>query len=217
MIIKVLLADDHSVLRDGLRFMLDAQTDVSVIGDAATGAEAVQAALQLQPDVVLMDIAMPELNGIEATHEICQQNQKTRIIILSMHSSMEHVVRALRAGAHGYLLKESAGAEVVKAVHTVYEGHCYFSPRISDMLVEQHFRRGDALENLDPLSRLSHRERQVLKLIADGKSNAEIAALLFLSQKTVETYRSRLMRKLEIADLATLVKFAIKQGITSVE
>lgn len=215
--IKVLLADDHSVLRDGLRFMLDAQADVSVIGDVATGAEAVQAALQLLPDVVLMDIAMPELNGIEATHEICQQNQKTKIIILSMHSSLEHVVRALRAGAHGYLLKESAGAEVVKAVHAVHEGHCYFSPKISDMLVEQHFRKSDVLENLDPLSRLSHRERQVLKLIADGKSNAEIAGLLFLSQKTVETYRSRLMRKLEIADLATLVKFAIKEGITSVD
>lgn len=215
--IRVLLADDHSVLRDGLRFLLDAQADISVVGDAADGAEAVLAANRLQPDIVLMDIAMPKLNGIEATHEICQQTQKTNVIVLSMHSSIEHILRALRAGAQGYLLKESAGAEVVDAVHSVYGGHCYFSPKVSDALVEQHIRKSAASEKLDPLSLLSHRERQVLQLIADGNSNAEIADILFLSPKTVETYRSRLMRKLKITDLATLVKFAIKQGITSLE
>ena len=217
MTISVLLADDHLVLRDGLRFILEAQADINVIGDAATGNEAMQAVMKLQPDIVLMDIAMPELNGIEATYEICQQNQKAKVIILSMHSSIEHITRALQAGAQGYLLKESAGAEVVSAVYSVYDGHCYFSPKISDTLVEQHFRKSAAIANLDPLSRLSHRERQVLQLIADGKSNSEIADTLFLSPKTVETYRSRLMRKLEIEDLATLIKFAIKQGVTSLE
>jgi DNA-binding NarL/FixJ family response regulator len=217
MTISVLLADDHLVLRDGLRFILDAEADIHVIGDASTGTEAVQATLRFQPDIVLMDITMPELNGIEATHEICQQYSGAKIIILSMHSSIEHILRALRAGAKGYLLKESAGAEVVSAVHSVYEGHCYFSTKISDTLVEQHFRKSATVANLDPLSKLSHRERQVLQLVADGKSNAEIAEMLFLSPKTVETYRSRLMRKLEIDDLATLVKFAIKQGMTSIE
>ncbi len=217
MMIRVLLADDHHVLRDGLRYLLDSQADIAVIGDAATGIEALHATIKLKPDVVLMDIAMPELNGIEATHEIQQRLPEVAVIILSMHSSVEHIVHAFQAGARGYMLKESAGADVVRAIRQVYEGHCFLSPRISDTLIDQYVCKSTALESPNPLSILSHREAQVLRLIADGKSNAQIAEILALSIKTVETYRSRLMRKLEIEDLASLVKLAIKHGVTSLD
>lgn len=217
MTIKVLLADDHHVLRDGLRYLLDSHSDIAVIGDASNGVETLHATIRLRPDIVLMDIAMPELSGIEATHEIQQHSPSIGIIILSMHSSVEHIVHAFQAGARGYLLKDSAGTDVVNAIRLVYEGHCYLSPKISDTLIEQYVRKSTALDSPNPLSRLSHREGQVLRLVADGKSNTQIAEILSLSPKTVETYRSRLMHKLEITDLASLVKLAIKHGVTTLD
>ncbi|NIO41490.1 MAG: response regulator [Burkholderiales bacterium] len=212
--ITVFLADDHAVVRDGLRFLLEAQPDIRVIGDAANGRETVRRVVQLCPDVAIIDIAMPELNGIEATQEIGEVCPSTQIIILSMHSTNEHVFRALQAGARGYLLKESAGIEVIKAVRAVHTGHHYLSQEISDQLIDDYVRQRQASEAKSPLARLSLREREVLQLVAEGKSYAEIADILSLSPKTVETYRSRLMRKLGITDLPTLVRFAIQHGLT---
>lgn len=215
--ITVYLADDHTVLRDGLRSMLETQADIRVVGDAANGQTAVREVTELHPDIVFMDITMPGLNGIEATYKIIQNCPSTQVIILSMHSTLEHICRALQAGAHGYLLKESAGAEVITAVRTVYSNHRYMSPRISDMLFDK---IGDLWENTtasNPLSCLSHREREILQLVVESKSNSEIAQLLSLSIKTVETYRSRMMHKLGIGDLPSLVKFAIQYGLTPME
>jgi DNA-binding NarL/FixJ family response regulator len=215
--ITVLLADDHAVVRDGLRVMLEAEADIEVIGDAAHGREAVQRAVQLGPDVVVMDIAMPELNGIEAAREIGNLCPSSEVVILSMHSTSEHIFRALQAGARGYLLKESAGAEVVKAVRAVHAGRRYLSERISDKVVDDYVRGRQVTEPSLPLARLSPRESEVLQLVVEGKSSAEIAEILCLSPKTVETYRSRLMSKLAIHDLPSLVKFAIQHGLTALE
>jgi DNA-binding NarL/FixJ family response regulator len=217
MTITVFLADDHAVVRDGLRMLLDAQPDIAVIGDAATGREAVNAVRPLCPDVLLLDIAMPELNGIEAAHQILETNPAVNIIILSMHATAEHIFRALQAGARGYLLKESAGIEVVQAIRAVHAGQRYFSQKISDRMIDDYMRRREVLEEKSPLARLSPREREILQLVVEGQSSADIGEMLALSPKTVETYRSRLMQKLEITDLPALVKFAIQHGLTALD
>jgi DNA-binding NarL/FixJ family response regulator len=215
--IKVFIADDHAVVREGLRFILETEGDIIVIGEAADGRQAVRQVRKLGPDVVVMDIAMPKLNGIEATAQILNGKVNTRVIIFSMHSTKEHIFRALEAGAQGYLLKESAGKEMVKAVRTVYAGRRFLSDHISHKVIDDYIyqRRVDSKES--PLKRLSSREREVLQLVVEGKSSAEIAESIFLSPKTVETYRSRLMQKLGLKDLPSLVKFAIQHGMTSLE
>jgi DNA-binding NarL/FixJ family response regulator len=211
--ITVILADDHPVVRDGLCFLLNAQSDIKVVGTADNGHEAVQLATKLNPNVAVMDIAMPLLNGIEATQQITTTCPHTRVMILSIHFTSVHIQRALQAGAMGYLLKESAGEEVVEAIRTVHEGRRYLSRKIAETVVEDYVRQGggDVLEGLSP------RERQVLQLIAEGKTSAEAAQILFLSVKTVETYRSRFMQKLGLKDMTALVKFAIQHGIISLE
>ncbi|MGE5376687.1 MAG: response regulator [Bacteroidota bacterium] len=211
--ITVILADDHPVVRDGLCFLLNAQSDIKVVGTADNGHEAVQLTTKLNPNVVVMDIAMPLLNGIEATQQITSTCPHTRVMILSIHFTSVHIQRALQAGAMGYLLKESAGEEVVEAIRTVHEGRRYLSRKIAETVVEDYVRQGggDVLEGLSP------RERQVLQLIAEGKTSAEAAAILYLSVKTVETYRSRFMQKLGLKDMTALVKFAIQHGIISLE
>ena len=213
MTIRVLLADDHGVVRDGLRLLLEANRDIRVVGTASTGFEALRQTPLLEPDVIVMDIAMPELNGLEAAHDIRDLYPSVQIVMLSMHSTTELVFRALQAGALGYVLKESAGKEVVDAVHAVYAGRRYLSHKLIETVVDDyiHQRRAES-----PLATLSVRERQVLQLLVEGKTNGEIAIMLSLSQKTVETYRSRLMRKLGLKDLPSLVKFAIQHGLTSV-
>lgn len=212
--IRVLLADDHAVVRDGLRYLLEAQGDIAVVGGAANGRLAVQQAQQLVPDVVVMDIAMPELNGIDAARQIREVSPATRIIILSMHSTPEHIRHALQAGAQGYLLKESAGTEVAQAVRAVHAGRRYLSQKITETVIGDYVlqRAADPVEDL--LARLSAREREILQLVAEGRTSAQIANILHLSPKSVETYRSRLMRKLGIGDVAGLVKFAIQHGLT---
>lgn len=217
MSITVFLADDHAVVRDGLRALLEAQPDMQVIGDAANGREAVLRVARLCPDVAILDIAMPELNGIEAAREIGLVCPTTQVIILSMHSTTEHIFQALQAGVRGYLLKESAGIEVVNAVRAVHTGQRYLSLKISDRIVDDYIRQRQAGQATSPLALLSSREREVLQLVAEGKSSAEIAGVLSLSLKTVETYRSRLMHKLGISDLAGLVRFAIQHGLTPLE
>ncbi len=217
MSIEVFIADDHTVVRKGLRLILETEGDITVIGEAADGQQAVRQVQKLVPDIVVMDIAMPKLNGIEATAQILNAKINTRVIIFSMHSTKEHIFRALEAGAHGYLLKESAGKEMVKAVRTVYAGRRFLSDQISHKLIDDYIylRRADSKES--PLKSLSPREREVLQLVVEGKSSAEIANSIFLSPKTVETYRSRLMQKLGLKDLPSLVKFAIQHGMTSLE
>ena len=212
--IRVLLADDHAVVRDGLRYLLEAQGDIAVVGGAANGRLAVQQAQQLAPDIVVMDIAMPELNGIDATQQIREVSPATQVIILSMHSTAEHIRHALQAGAQGYLLKESAGTEVVDAVRAVHAGRRYLSQKITETVIDDYVLQRAADQVEEPLARLSAREREILQLVAEGKTSAQIANILHLSPKSVETYRSRLMRKLDIGDVAGLVKFAIQHGLT---
>lgn len=207
MTIRVLLADDHAVMRDGLKALLSATADLEVVGEVGNGREAVRLAAELKPDVVIMDVAMPELNGIEAVRMLREQRPDARIVMLSMHSDAEHVYRALEAGAAGYLLKESAGEEVVSAVRTVCLGRQYLSRALA--VLE---RRSVPRES--PLASLSARERQVLQLVVEGQSSADIAARLHLSPKSVDTYRSRLMKKLGVADVTALVKFAVQHRLT---
>lgn len=215
MTIRVFLADDHAVVRDGLRILLEAEGDIEVVGDASDGRQAVALARALQPDVVVMDIAMPGLNGIDAAQEIRAACPSVEILILSMYSTSEHIFRALNAGARGFLLKESAGAEVAQAVRAIAAGRCHFSAKITDAasLDQDAPLRQAALKT--PLERLSPRERQILQLVAEGKTSAEIAGMLYLSVKSVETYRSRLMQKIGVSDHTALIKFAIQNGLTT--
>lgn len=212
--IRVLLADDHAVVRDGLRALLQAQPGIAVVGDVATGREAVREVQELRPDVIVMDIAMPDVNGIEATLQIQDVFPSARVVILSMHSTTEHIFRALHAGARGYLLKDSAGSEVVEAVRAVHAGRRYLAQKIAASVIDDYIAERHRTSPLDSLSR---RERQILQHISEGKTSAEVGAILFLSPKTVDTYRSRMMHKLGIADLPNLVKFAIQNGITTLE
>jgi DNA-binding NarL/FixJ family response regulator len=210
MTISVLLADDHSVLRDGLAALLEAQDGMKVVAHAQDGREAVRKINELKPDVVIMDIVMPELDGIEATRLVHESSPLTQVVILSMYSTTEHIFRALHAGAKGYLLKESAGAELVTAVRSVHAGRRYLSEKITESVVDGYIREGQPTE---PLAKLSSRERQILQLVVAGKSTSDIARTLSLSPSTVDTYRSRLMKKLDIDSIAGLVKFAIACGL----
>jgi DNA-binding NarL/FixJ family response regulator len=212
--ITVFLVDDHSVVRDGLKLLLETQPDIKVIGDAANGRDAIHKIAKLSPHVVIMDIFMPELNGIEATRKIREVCPSTKIVILSMYSTPEHIFQGLHAGASGYILKESAGSEVVDATRSVYMGKRYISEKISGIVIDEYIKNRQSDESNSPLARLSQREREILQLLTEGKTNAEIAAILFVSPKTIETYRSRLMHKLGIYDLPSLVKFAILHGLT---
>ena len=211
--ISVFIADDHSIVREGLVALLAAQPDIRVVGTATNGREALAAVLRSKPAVVIMDIAMPEMNGIEAARQICAALPQTQIVMLSMHAGGEHVFQALAAGARGYLLKESAAREIVEAVRAVQLGRRYLSAKVAEALAERVGQRGA----VSPLESLSARERQILKLVADGYSSARIAENLHLSPKTVDTYRSRLMEKLNLSDIASLVKFAIQHGLTSLD
>jgi DNA-binding NarL/FixJ family response regulator len=209
MSIRVLLADDHAMLREGLRTLL-AGAGFSVVGEVSDGREALRRVQELAPQVVVMDVAMPGLNGIEAAAMIRDRYPGTKIVVLSMHSSTEHVYRAFAAGAAGYVLKSAAGAELIGAVRAVHAGRRHLSEALRETC-------GDILRGAaraSPLDSLSARERQVLQLVVEGRSSAEIAATVHLSPKSVDTYRSRLMRKLGVGDVPALVKFALEHGIT---
>ncbi|MGD2144198.1 MAG: response regulator transcription factor [Anaerolineae bacterium] len=216
MTITVFLADDHTVVREGLRAYLDAQPGIEVIGQAGNGREAVEQIADLQPEVAVLDIGMPELNGVEATEKITRMSPLTRVVILSMHSTNEYVFRALRAGAGGFVVKESAGKELVNAVRAVSVGHRYLSQGITDQVIDDYLERRAAAEPASPLGRLSRREQQILECLVEGLATTEISDALSLSTTTVNTYRSRLMKKLGISDMPSLVKFAIRHGLTDV-
>lgn len=210
MTIRVLLADDHAMFRDGLKSLLASTPDIRVIAEVGNGGDAVRRIQDLKPDVALLDLSMPDVNGIEAARMLHGRCPDTRVVILSMHSSSEHVFRAFTAGAAGYLLKESAGTELVAAVRAVHGGQRYVSGAIAALEASLQRAAGQA----GPLDSLSARERQVLQLVVEGHSSAEIARRVHLSPKSVDTYRSRLMRKLGVGDLPSLVRFAIQHGIT---
>jgi DNA-binding NarL/FixJ family response regulator len=211
--ISVFVADDHAIVRDGLAALLRTHPDIEIVGMAASGSEAVEQVRQLRPRVVILDISMPNLDGIEAARQIRQALPDTAILMLSMHASMQYVVQALEAGARGYLLKESASEEVIDAVRAVNGGQRYLSRKVAE-IVAQGISEPKAVSALDSLSR---REHEVLRLVADGYSSAMIGELLHLSPKTVDSYRSRLMQKLGVGQLAGLIKFAIQHGVTTLE
>lgn len=213
--IDVLLADDHAVVRDGLKALLQAQPDIRVVALAADGRQALEQAQEQCPDVAVMDIAMPQLNGIDAALQMREHCPQTKIVILSIHATVEYVARALQAGARGYLLKESAGKEVVEAVRAVQAGRRYLSEKVNQLVVADYARQEITIAS--PLESLSAREREVLQLTVEGKTSAEIAETLSLARSTVETYRSRIMTKLDIHDLPGLVKFALQHGLISLE
>lgn len=213
MSIKVIIADDHRIIRDGLKLILESNGDIKIIGEASDGLQTIQKAREFKPDVILMDISMPNMNGIEATNRIHEENPDIKIVILSMQSTVEDIFRALKAGAIGYLLKESAGAEVVDAVQAAYNGRRYLSRKVDDILIDSYIHERESFGDKSPLEKLSSREKEVLQLVAEGKSSNETAELLFLSVKTIETYRSRLMQKLGIKDKAGLIKFAIQNKL----
>lgn len=213
---RILLADDHEVFREGLRSMIEKHDDLEVVGDAETGRVAVRMATQLKPDIIIMDIAMPDLNGIEATSQIRANVPETRVIALSMHSDKRFVTGMLRAGAVGYLLKASAFDEVIQATRTVMNNKHYVSGDIADTVVSDYVRQ---LTEAAPEQHaaLSPREREVLQLLAEGHSTRKIAEALHISANTIETHRAHIMAKLGIKTIADLVKFAIREGITSLE
>ena len=213
--INVFLADDHGAVRDGMSALMEVEQDIHVVGTAGDGRQAVEQIKKIRPDIVVMDIAMPELNGIDATRQISKTCPTVKVIMLSMHDSSEHVYQALKAGAKGYLLKESAGKEVVTAIREVSAGNRYLSGRIKEIVFEDYLSHRDTAPEKSPIDKLSDRERQVLQLVVEGKSSTEISEILFLSSKTVDTYRSRLMHKLAINDLPGLVKFALQHGLTT--
>jgi RNA polymerase sigma factor (sigma-70 family) len=217
MSIAILIAEDHRVVLDGLHLLLESKQDIKVVGKAVNGREAVQKAKNLKPDIVVMDISMPELNGIEAARQIREFLSSIRIIILSIHSTSEHITRALRVGASGYLLKESTSQELIEAIRIVHAGRRYLSPKISGTLIDKYLDDLDSGSLEDPLERLSPREREIIQLVVEGKSSAEIADLIYLSPKTIETYRSRLMQKLGVKNVVDLIKFAIGAGLIPIK
>jgi DNA-binding NarL/FixJ family response regulator len=212
--IRVLLADDHTVVRQGLRVLLEAEPDITVVGEAETGRQAVQLAKRLAPDVIVVDIAMPNLNGLEATRQITREVPNVRVLVLSSYNDDEYVHQVTEAGASGYLLKQTAATDLIKAVHEAGKGNAFFSPAISRRLVDRYreaFQPGTPVKKRRGL--LTSREAEVLQLIAEGRANKQIAAELCISVKTVEKHRQQVMNKLNIHDIAGLTRYAISKGV----
>ena len=206
--IRILLADDHAVVRQGFKMILNAQADMEIVGEAGNGRQAVDLAEQLRPDVVVMDVAMPELNGIEATRRLASSVPHARVIALSMHKDSVYVREILRAGARGYLLKDSGAADLVAAIHAVASGESYLSPAVSNAVLDDYRRHVT-----NPIDLLTSREREVLQLLAEGRTNKEIAGVLNLSVYTVDAHRGRIMEKLNLHSISELVRFAVRNGL----
>ena len=213
---RVLLVDDHKILREGLRTLLEQEDDIQIIGEADNGRTSVKLANELAPDVVIMDLAMPDLNGIDATRRITESEPKVRVLALSMHSDGRYVRGMLRAGARGYILKDCAAEELTRAIRTVMADQVYVSPGVTGTIVKDYIQQISASQD-DGVATLTHREREVLQMLAEGGSTARIAAELHLSVKTVETHRKRIMDKLGLRSIAELTKYAIREGITALE
>jgi len=213
--IRVVLADDHIIMRKGLRLLLERQPNITVVGEASDGRECVQLAQSEKPDVVVMDLAMPNLNGIEAARQIVGQNPNIAVAVLSMHSDESYVIRALKAGARAYLLKDSAEADLIGAIQALSDGKSFFSPAISRLLVEDYMRALERKGAEDSYELLTTREREILQLLAEGKSNKEVANMLNLSLYTVETHRTHILQKLNLHTVPELILYAVRKGIIS--
>jgi two-component system response regulator NreC len=211
--LRVLLGDDHTVLRHGLRKILEDRRDWRVVAEAGNGRDAVREALERNPDVAVLDIGMPLLNGIEATRQIVRRAPAVRVLILSMHSDQAYVTQAVQAGARGYLLKESAGAELLEAIAAVAAGKSYFSPAVAQVVFDDYVKTLSEKGITDPYDSLSEREREVLQLVAEGRSSKEIAELLSISPATVETHRAHLLQKLRLHNTVEVVRYAARRGI----
>jgi two-component system response regulator NreC len=212
------MVEDHALVRQGVKALLDEESDITIVGEASDGSQALVLAQQLRPDIVLMDLTLPGLGGIEATRQICERYSDMKVVVLSMHDSEEYVFRALQAGASGYIVKSSTSEELVLALRAVAAGSTFLSPKISRILIDDYMRRAKTHESdEEALSILTPRERELLQLIATGLTNRQIAERLHVSVKTVETHRGNMMRKLDVHDRAGLVKFAIDSGLISLE
>jgi DNA-binding NarL/FixJ family response regulator len=214
--IKIILADDHKIMREGLRNLLEKEKDIQIIAEASDGRTAVRLAKDLLPDLVVMDTIMPDLNGIDAARQIINENPGIKVIALSMHSDKQFVVEMLKAGASGYMLKDCAFEELVNAIQCVMKDETYLSPKIAGIVLKDYM-QGVSKDKASVFSELSNREREVLQLIAEGKSTKDIAFHLHVSVKTIETHRQQIMRKLKIHNIAGLTKYAIKEGLTTLE
>jgi two-component system response regulator NreC len=213
--IRIVIADDHTIIRSGLKLLLEQQADFRVAGEANDGREAVQLVEKLRPEVAILDIGMPQLNGIEATRQIAAHETGTQVVILSMHSDEGYVLRALKAGARAYILKNSAEADLIRAVRAVAEGKSFFSPVISKMLLEDYVRQVREKSVEDSYDLLTPREREVLQLLAEGRTNKEVASTLGLSLHTVETHRGNILQKLNLHGTPELILYAVRKGIIS--
>jgi len=215
--ISLLLAEDHTIVRQGLQALLKQSDHIEVIGQAEDGQEAVRKTDELKPAVVLMDISMPILNGIEATRQIKKQHPETKVLILSMHPNEEYIYAALNAGASGYILKQDAHLDLMAAIEVVAKDEVFLSPSVSTKVVKDYLHKASELAPADKLEKLTSRERQILQLIAEGKTNKQIAGMFFISVKTVETHKGNLKEKLGVRTIADLVKYAVRKGIVSPE
>ena len=216
MSVRILLADDHGIIRQGLRSLLEKQPDLEIVAEAKNGREALALVGQEEPDVVIMDITMPNLNGITATHKIVSESSKTRVIALSIHSDKRFVTGMLRAGASGYILKECLSDELVQAIRTVAAGGTYLSPRITGVVVDEYVKRFSSGVG-SRLPMLTNRQQQILQLLAEGKSTKQMALELYVSTKTIEANRRQIMEKLNMHSVAELTKYAVREGLTSLE
>ncbi|HUA60207.1 MAG TPA: response regulator transcription factor [Verrucomicrobiae bacterium] len=213
--LRVLLADDHNLIRAGLRLVISQEPDFQVVGEAGNGRQAVEMARELKPDVVVMDIGMPDLNGIEACRQILTDLPETHVVMLSMHSDEGYVLRALKAGARAYLLKDSAEADLARAIRAAANGKSFFSPAVAKLLLDDYIRKLERTGAEDSYELLTPREREILQLVAEGKSSKDIANLLALSVYTVETHRANILQKLNLKSVAELILYAVRKGIIS--
>ena len=217
-VIKVLLADDHAILRSGLSRLLGEEKDIEVVGEASDGREAIQKAQELDPDIVLMDIGMPVMNGMEATKQIKKRNRDIKVLVLTMHDNEEYLFQVLQAGASGYVLKKAADDDLVNAIHIVYRGDCFLYPSAAKMVVEDYLEKvKQGHEPTTSFDNLTDREKEILTMVAEGYTNREIAEALFISVKTVETHKSNIMEKLNLHKRAELVRYAIRKGMLQLD
>jgi DNA-binding NarL/FixJ family response regulator len=212
--VKVLIVDDHAIMRDGIRALLGIHDDLEIVGEASEGREAVDKAQELRPDVIIMDIAMPGMDGLEATRRITKKNPRVKVLVLTQHGNKEYVLSTIKAGAVGFVPKRALGSELVSAIRAVYAGDTFLYPSAATALVEEYRQKAETGE---PYDQLTAREREILKLVAEGHSSREIAEMLFISLKTVLGHRSKIMEKLDLHNRAELVKYAVRKGLVSVD